>query len=151
MKVSCQILLLLAFFMLAVRFWALDMSPPGFYADEAISAGSVSCFAETGESIWGDRYPLFFETKMYPVSPVFVYLGAAWRHVFGGSISAFRSFAALFGILACFGVAVAAYQFWGRLAAIMALSVAALSPWAFQFSRIAWDPAITPALAVLDA
>jgi 4-amino-4-deoxy-L-arabinose transferase-like glycosyltransferase len=135
--------------MLVARFWMLGASPPGFFSDEAAPAGTVLCFAETGESILGDKHPLFFETGLYPISPVFVYGATPWVRVFGGSIVSFRSFAALFGVLACFGAAAVAYQLYGRLAALFTLTVAACSPWAFQFSRIAWDPALAPAFVVM--
>jgi 4-amino-4-deoxy-L-arabinose transferase-like glycosyltransferase len=146
---SCRILILLALSMLLLRFWKLDASPPGFAFDEVIAAGTVSCFTQTGESLFGDRHPLFFDAKVgSPLSPVFVYLGTLWGWVFGTSISSFRGFAAFFGVLACVGAAGAAYYFRGRLASILALAVAALSPWSFQFSRIAWDAALAPAFVV---
>jgi len=146
---SCRILTILALSMLLLRFWELDASPPGFAFDEVISAGTVSCFAQTRESLFGERYPIFFDAKVgSPLSPVFVYLGTMWAWTFGTSISSFRGFAAFFGVLACIGAAAAAYYFRGRVASTMALAVAALSPWSFQFSRIAWDAALAPAFVV---
>jgi len=135
--------------MLFIRFWKLDVSPPGFDLDEMVAAGSVSCFAQTGESVFGVPHPFFFDARVgSPVSPVFVYMGAAWTRVFGGGIASFRGFAALFGVLACFGAAIAAYFFRGYRAAAWTLAVAALSPWSFHFSRIAWDASLAPAFVI---
>jgi 4-amino-4-deoxy-L-arabinose transferase-like glycosyltransferase len=140
----------LAFLWLALRFVALEHSPPGFHGDEFRAALNLICLGETGESAYGERWPLFVGgggEGFY--TPPFLYFGAAWAKVFGYSIASFRAIAAFFGVLT-----IAALYAWVRRAAGPEIAgwsafVAALSPWSFQFSRIAWDPPLAPAFLML--
>jgi 4-amino-4-deoxy-L-arabinose transferase-like glycosyltransferase len=135
---------------LALRFVALEHSPAGFYPDEVRGALHAICIGETGESAYGERWPVFVRGAgggFY--TPPFLYFAAGWAKLFGYSIASFRAIAAFFGV-----VTIAALYAWVRRAAgheIAAWSafVAALSPWAFQFSRIAWDPPLAPAFLLL--
>lgn len=140
----------LAIAWLALRFVALEHSPPGFYGDEVRGALHQICLGETGASAYGVRWPVFVPGAgggLY--TPPFLYFGAAWARLFGYSIASFRAIAAFFGVLT-----IAALYGWVRRAAGSEVAgwsafVAALSPWAFQFSRIAWDPPLAPAFLML--
>jgi 4-amino-4-deoxy-L-arabinose transferase-like glycosyltransferase len=140
----------LAALWIALRFVGLGHSPPGFYGDEFRGALHAICIGETGESAYGERWPLFVPGAgggLY--TPPFLYFSAAWAKLFGYSIASFRAIAAFFG-----AVAIAALYAWvrrlaGREIAAWAAFVAALSPWSFQFSRIAWDPPLAPAFLML--
>ena len=140
----------LAIVWLVLRFVGLEQSPPGFYGDEFRGALHLICIGETGESAYGERWPVFVRGAgggFY--TPPFLYFGAVWAKLFGYSIASFRAIAAFFSVLT-----IAALYGWVRRAAgpeIAAWSafVAALSPWSFQFSRIAWDPPLAPAFLML--
>lgn len=41
------------------RFFLLDISPPGFYTDEAASATQALCIAQSGYDFYGNWLPLF--------------------------------------------------------------------------------------------
>jgi len=135
---------------LVLRFVGLEQSPPGFYGDEVRAALHMICIGETGRSAYGERWPVFVRGGgggYY--TPPFLYFGAVWAKLFGTSIASFRAIAAFFSVLT-----IAALYGWVRRAAgheIAAWSVfvAALSPWSFQFSRIAWDPPLAPAFLML--
>jgi 4-amino-4-deoxy-L-arabinose transferase-like glycosyltransferase len=140
----------LAILWLVLRFVGLEHSPAGFYGDEFRGALHLICIAETGESAYGERWPAFVRGAgggLY--TPPFLYFGALWAKVFGYSIASFRAIAAFFSVLT-----IVALYGWVRRAAgheIAAWSafVAALSPWSFQFARIAWDPPLAPAFLML--
>jgi 4-amino-4-deoxy-L-arabinose transferase-like glycosyltransferase len=140
----------LALLWIALRFVGLGQSPPGFYGDEFRGALHAICLGETGESAYGERWPLFVPGAgggLY--TPPFLYFSALWAKLFGYSIASFRAIAAFFGV-----VAIAALYGWvrhaaGREIAAWSVFVAALSPWSFQFSRIAWDPPLAPAFLML--
>ena len=140
----------LAVLWLVLRFVVLEHSPPGFYGDEFRGALHAICIGETGESAYGERWPVFVRGAgggFY--TPPFLYFSAVWAKVFGYSIASFRAIAAFFSVLT-----IVALYGWVRRAAgpeIAAWSafVAALSPWSFQFSRIAWDPPLAPAFLML--
>ncbi|HEY8156212.1 MAG TPA: hypothetical protein VII72_18930 [Myxococcota bacterium] len=140
----------LAALWLALRFALLEHSPPGFYGDEFRGALHQICLGETGASAYGERWPSFVRGAgggLY--TPPFLYFGALWAKLFGYSIADFRAMAAFFGVLT-----ILALHGWvrraagGEIAAWTAF-VAALSPWSFQFSRIAWDPPLAPAFLML--
>ena len=42
-----------------LRFLGLEISPPGFYADESYGATQVMCIRETGADFFGHFLPLF--------------------------------------------------------------------------------------------
>jgi 4-amino-4-deoxy-L-arabinose transferase-like glycosyltransferase len=141
----------LAILWLVLRFVGLEQSPPGFYGDEFRGALHAICLGETGESAYHEPWPLFVPGGgggFY--TPPYLYFSAAWAKLFGYSIASFRAVAAFFSVLT-----IAALYGWvrrtaGREIAGWSVLVAALSPWSFQFARIAWDPPLAPAFLMLS-
>lgn len=124
----------------AVRFVGLEVSPPGFFYDEATGAAHSVCYQQTGADLFAKR-GIFSEVDFSGFqSAPFVIGGALWTSVFGIDVTGFRSFVAFAGVLSVLGVYVLArtlsrdphYALW-------AAALAACLPWAFQFSRISWD------------
>jgi hypothetical protein len=140
----------LMFLLNSVRFLWLDFSPPGFYIDEAVGATHVMCIKETGADFFNQTLPLFsagfgggFYTAPYLYGEVF------FTSLFGNSVFAFRAFIALVSFLT-----IGLIYLWVRKATDertgrFALLFATISPWAFQFSRIAWDPPLSPFFLIL--
>ena len=133
-----------------VRFLGLDFSPPGFFVDEAVGAAHVLCLKQTGADYFGTSYPLFsagFGGGFYTAP--FLYGEALFTSIFGNSIFAFRAFLALVTFLT-----IVLIYFWTKRetnerTARFALLFATITPWAFQFSRIAWDPPLAPLFLML--
>jgi 4-amino-4-deoxy-L-arabinose transferase-like glycosyltransferase len=138
-RLACAAIVLL---LCAARFVRLNDTPAGFYLDEAAGATTILCLAESG-------YPLFFEelpgTGTF-FTPAYVYSGAVWTKVFGTSIAAFRAHVAFYSILTIVAVFLIARRFLGIDGALLAALAAAVSPWGFQFARIAWDPPLATCL-----
>jgi 4-amino-4-deoxy-L-arabinose transferase-like glycosyltransferase len=135
---------------LALRFVGLAYSPRGFFSDEFRAALHLVCIGQTGRSGYGDPWPWFIPGAGggFYAAP-FVYLGALWVNVFGPSIESIRAIAAAFTTLAIVGLFGFVRSVAGREAAWWAALVAALSPWSFQFARIAWDPPLAPGFLML--
>lgn len=159
-KSTSTALLILISIACLCRFLFLERTPEGFYIDEAFGASNSLCIAQNFHSEKGALAPLFFpELESFHTAP-FVYFSAAWSKLFGNSIQSLRSVSAFFSCLAILGI-----YFLLRLlltkfseglseekikfASLAAATAAAVSPWSFQFARIFWDPAVTPALQVL--
>jgi 4-amino-4-deoxy-L-arabinose transferase-like glycosyltransferase len=144
---TAAVIALVIFFCL-LRFVDLENVPPGFYLDEAAIAAQVICLGDSGHDLHATPWPLFSNVLGGGyATPPFLYLGAAWTNVFGDSVASFRSFTATFGVLFVAASYLFALRLWRtRDAAWLAALCAAVSPWAFQFSRISWDPALAPAL-----
>jgi hypothetical protein len=129
-----------------MRFYHPAQSPHGFFRDEAAISANVLCLAEAGRTLDGNRWPL-----MTPVlgggysTAAWLTPAVAWADVAGTSIAAMRSFAAVCGALLVAGAFLLGFVATDsiRAGAYSALA-AAISPWAFQFSRIVWDPAVAP-------
>ena len=130
--------------MLIVRFVGLEASPPGFYNDEAHVAAHVICLSRTGRDASGQAWPLFSgsggggyatPTHLYPV--------AIWIKIFGTSIVAFRAYAAWTMCLAIGGLFFLSRLFVGTRGATYVALSACVSPWMFQFSRLAVDDPAT--------
>lgn len=143
--------LTLAFLLIAVltRFALLSDVPAGFYLDEAAGAANAICVAERGISERGERLPLFFpvfpETGTFHTAP-YIYSAAAWTRVAGTSIASFRAHVGVWSVVFICGVAAVGWRFSGRSGAIHCALAAAVSPWAFHYARVAWDPPLMPAL-----
>lgn len=122
----------------AARFVRLNDTPAGFYLDEAAGATTILCI---------DEPRLFFEE--FPgtgtfFTPAYVYSGALWTKLFGTSIAAIRAHVAFYSILTLVAVFLIARRFLGLDGALLSALAAAVSPWGFQFARIAWDPPLAP-------
>ena len=132
-----------------MRFVGLDASPPGFWIDESAHAMNAICLEQTGHDAQGVRLPLFSSAIQEFTPPTLLYSEAAWSRVFGHSIRSLRSLAATVNVLTIAGLfLIGALLFDERAGLFMALA-GAISPWSFQFSRIAWDPPLAPCFLVL--
>lgn len=130
----------------ALRFVSLEESPPGFYVDEAINAANIICVRTEGVDVKGVPTPLFAHAAPGGgfTTPPMIGLGVVWTSIFGDSIGSFRAlsaFATLITIIAIGGIGALLA---GREAALWAALLASLSPWAWIFSRISWDPPLMP-------
>jgi 4-amino-4-deoxy-L-arabinose transferase-like glycosyltransferase len=124
----------LAILWLVLRFVGLERSPPGFYGDEFRGALHAICIGETGESAYGERWPLFVSGGgggLY--TPPFLYFSAGWAQLFGYSIASFRAIAAFFSVLTIVALYGWVRQTAGRGIAAGSAVVAARSPWWVQF------------------
>jgi len=135
----------------ALRFIGLDISPPGFYADESYGATQVICLWQTGADFFGKAFPLFsISGPGEPIySPTYLYGQLLWTAVFGHSIAAFRSYAAIITTLTILFLYLYAKNLLSSRAALYIAFVATVMPWSWQFSRIAWDPPLAPLFLML--
>lgn len=139
----------LAVLALVTRFVALEQHPVGFWLDEYLGGLHLGCMSQAGQSGYGVKWPLFVPGAAGGFyTPVFLYFGMLWTKVFGLSIASVRGVSAFFVTLTIAGIFMLARRLGGRRLALWATLLACLSPWSFQFSRVAWDPPIAPAFIV---
>ena len=125
------------------RFWRLDAVPAGFYIDEAAGATQIICISQMGIDLYGDHFPLFSAggaDALY--TPFYIYGQILWTYFFGITPTGFRSFVAATSCLTIFFLYLWARRLGGKRFAFYVAFSASISPWAFQFSRIAWDPPV---------
>jgi hypothetical protein len=135
----------LVFLIQFLRFYGVSVAPPGFFWDEAAGATQVLCLKETESDFFGNHLPLFspgggggFYTAPY------IYGQMAWTSIFGNSIAAFRSFPGFVTVLTLLFFALFLRRSVGTSVTLWFLVLGSISPWSFQFSRIAWDPPLAP-------
>lgn len=148
-RVSQCFVLILIIFWFVVRFVALEVSPEGFYFDETPGATHILCLQENGRDFYGKSWPLFSSNGIgnFTNGP-YLYAGTVWTTVFGSSPTSLRAMSGFFVLLTILGIGFLAYRVGGASLGLGVLFTAALSPWAFQHSRIAWDPPLAPAFLV---
>jgi len=159
-RASIRLLVALGVVWLAVRFFGLGTSPPGFFMDEATPAINAMCLAETGRNIQGETWPLYSHAAGGGSHTlVLLAFDTVWIKIFGTSRASFRAVSGFFILLTTLGLFFTARDavklippsddrtdevarsVFPRLALLAAL----VSPWAFHFSRVGWDPPVAPA------
>ncbi len=133
-----------------IRFWDLEASPPGFYIDEAALSTAIMCVQQTGTDPFGAHLPLFSRSLSGGfVTGPYLYSGVVWTRIFGTSIFSFRALIAFYSVLTIVGLYfLARLLFLSRQAGLWSALAGAISPWSFQFSRIAWDPPLGPCFLI---
>lgn len=131
------------------RFLGLESVMPGFYTDESAISSQIICLRQTGMDYWGQTLPLVSYGAGDYTSPVHVYPAVLWTGIFGDSITSYRSFLAFFSVLTLLGLyQLANLLFRDRRAALLVALAYAVSPWSFQFARIAWNSGAAPCFLV---
>ncbi|MBN2573756.1 MAG: hypothetical protein JXP73_04260 [Deltaproteobacteria bacterium] len=164
-KAALGTLFLVGWTWLVVRFLGLELSPPGFFMDEATPAVHAMCLAQTGKNLDAQPWPLYSHAAGGGHHPItLLVFDIVWTKFFGTSRGAFRAVSAFFILLTCVGLFLLARELAARIsvapddersqAAVRAfpwlvLFAALLSPWGFQFSRVGWEAPLAPAFLVL--
>lgn len=147
--VCLKIIIILIFLSCIGRFIGLEKSPPGFYIDESDAAVNAICLQQLGVDRVGKKAPLFpTGLAQARLAPTYIYFAAGWTKIFGTSITSFRSITAFFSVLLILGLFLTARLFIGPKGALFVALAASLSPWNFQFSRIAWQSSLMPCFLI---
>lgn len=149
MKLNKILLVLVLTLGLLLRVWQLGSVPAGFYLDEASIGYDAYSILHTGKDFHGHTLPLFFESFGEWKNPVYIYATVPTVAIFGLNVFATRLPAALFGLLAVFALFLVARELFNEKLALLASTFLAVSPWALQFSRVAFEAAALPALFLL--
>lgn len=148
-----------------VRFVGLGEVPHAYWMDEAFSSAHAICLVQTGHDADGLPWSLYARACGGGVHPITLLgFNAVWQQIFGMSRAAFRAASAFWILVTCAGL----FDIARSICAMMppsipgsaeslarkafpglTLLVALLSPWSFQFSRIAWEGPLAPAFMVL--
>jgi len=150
---------------IVVRFLGLEVSPPGFFMDEATPAVHAMCLAETGKNMDGQSWPLYSHAAGGGQHPLtLLAFDIIWMKFFGTSRAAFRAVSAFWIFMTCVGLFLLCRELAARVpvapddersqSAVRAwpwlvLLAALLSPWGFQFSRVGWEAPLAPAFLTL--
>jgi len=132
-----------------LRFYQLDLIPPGFHYDEAYEAVEALRVLQTP-----GYHPIFFPGN-FGVEPLFIYLTALAFRLFGASPLAMRSVSALLGTLTVPALYLLAREMrkvdpsLPRFFPLASAAVLAGLRWHVHFSRVGIEPVLVPLAAVL--
>lgn len=149
-RIAQSVIVLVIIVASGIRFWALGTNPPGFWLDEAAFATHILCVQQTGADAYGVRRPLFsYALGGGFITPIYLYSGVTWTAVFGNSIGSLRALIAFYSVLTILGLFfLGRTLFLSTQAGLLCALAGAISPWAFIFSRIAWDQPLAPCFLV---
>lgn len=131
------ILTIVSFFL---RFYKLNLIPPGPEWDEASVGYNAYSIAQTGRDEWGNKLPLIFPAFGDYKNPLYIYLTAGVIKLFGLNIITTRFINALAGsLLPLILFFIAKILFNSNFIAILTAIFVTFSPLGIFFSRIAGD------------
>lgn len=123
-----------------LRLYKLGEVPNGLYVDEAAIGYNAYSIFETARDEYGQLFPVFLRSFGAFSSPLYVYVSAPFIGFLGLSAYSIRLVSAVSGILTIPVVYLLVERFVkGRLSALLATLIFAISPWHIFFSRGAFE------------
>jgi 4-amino-4-deoxy-L-arabinose transferase-like glycosyltransferase len=120
----------------ALRWFALDHTPPGLNQDEAIGAWISWCLLKTGRDMSGQPWPIFYAHGIGDSpSTLFFYLTMPFQAVGGLNVWTTRLPAALAGIACVPLLYWIGARLFGPATGLLAAAMLALNPWHVFLSR----------------
>lgn len=138
--ISKKIFFVIFILALLLRFYKLGIVPPGLDWDEVSNAYNAYSILKTGHDEYNNFLPLYNRSFDDYKPPLYMYLEVPSVAVFGLTPFAARLPSALLGSL----LTVTVYFLVKRLfkrenLALVAMALAAISPWQLQFSRVGFE------------
>ena len=155
MKRLFVILFVLTFFVGSfLRLYRLGDIPNSLNWDEASWGYNAYSILKTGHDEHGKSFPVSFEAFGDYKQPVYVYLDSAAVALFGLTPFAVRLPSSIFGILCMPFLAFLVYELLRKKAyakefSLAAMAFLAISPWAIQFSRVAYEATVALGFVLL--
>lgn len=134
--------ILLAIFLLGfiLRVIFLDITPPGFNADEAALGYNAYSILKTGKDEWGASFPLVFKSFSDYKPGLYVYLVTPFVAILGLNEFSVRLPSIILGALSIVLIYFLSKEFFKKESAALAASfLLSISPWHLHFSRGAWE------------
>ena len=138
-KILLALVFLIAF---GLRFYHLNINPPGLYVDEVSIGYNAYSILKTGYDEHGQFFPLWFQAFGEYKLPVYIYLTAIAELIFGVNELAVRFPSAFFGFLTVVAYYFLVKELLPRFSLdkyIFAASLLAVSPWHLHFSRAGFE------------
>lgn len=132
------ILIILLGFILRATF--LNVSPPGFNADEAALGYNAYSILKTGKDEWGNTFPILLKSFGDYKNSLYSYLSIPFIALFGLNELSVKLLSIIVGTLSIFLIYLLAKEIFKKEEIGLACAfILAISPWHIQFSRAAWE------------
>lgn len=140
MKKSLIALILIVFVGLLLRSSFLNISPPGFNADEAALGYNAYSLLKTGKDEWGSSFPLVFKSFSDYKPGGYIYLAMPFVAIFGLNEFSTRLPSIILGTLSIWLIYLVSKRiFKDEVIALSTAFLLSISPWHIHFSRGAWE------------
>lgn len=150
MKLKINYLLILIFFLgILLRFIKLDSFPVSFSWDEVAIGYNAFTIAEKGIDEYGNKYPLLFKSFEDFKLPGYIYTDALFIKALGFSDFTVRLPSALSGAFLIIAVYFLFKKIFSERIGLITSFLVAISPWALQFSRAAFEANLALFITVL--
>ena len=147
MKIALVLIIALGIFL---RFYHLDLSPGGLYADEASIGYNAYSILTAGRDEHGITWPLFFRAFGEYKNPVFIYSLVPLIAVFDLTPWTVRAAAAIWGSLALPLMFIFSYLLTkNKPLSLLATLILTLMPWHLHYSRLGFEAITLPTLFLL--
>ncbi len=137
-------------FICVIRLYGLNISPPGYYKDEAAMAVNGYCILKTGRDEFGIKWPVFFKSFDDWKSPIYIYSQLPWLAIFGEDILATKFTSAIWGLasilLFMYFIQV---KFNNKFLSLTGGILLGLLPWHYHFSRVGFELITLPFFVIL--
>lgn len=141
------LILTLAFVLRVIN---LDISPPGFNADEAALGYNAYSILKTGKDEWGEFLPIVFKSFSDYKPGIYVYLDIPFVLLLGLNEFSVRLPSILFGMVSVYLIYLLSKRiFKNELAALSSAFLLAISPWHLHYSRGAWETNVATTFMIL--
>lgn len=136
------------------RFYQLGVIPRSMDWDEVSFGYNAYSVLRTGKDEYGVSFPLTFRAFGEYKQPVYAYLDVASIGLFGLDAFAVRFPSAFFGSFSIIFVYFLTYELFRKYKfaknlALFSMALFAISPWAIQFSRIAFEANVALSLTII--
>jgi 4-amino-4-deoxy-L-arabinose transferase-like glycosyltransferase len=142
------LLILIIFFAAILRIYKLDKIPNGFTSDEAQIGYDAYSILKTGRDHHGKFLPFYPEGFTWGINPIFIYSLIPFIKIFDLSVFSIRFVSALWGILIVIGTFFLGKEIFNEKVGLISSFLVSISPWALQYSRIAWELITTPSFVI---
>lgn len=140
LKKKNLLLLLILLLGFLLRFISLDISPPGFNADEAALGYNAYSILKTGKDEWGESFPIVFKSFSDYKPGLYVYLTIPFVALFGLTELSVRLPSILLGSISIIIIYLLSKEiFKSEVASLSSAFLLAISPWHIHYSRGAWE------------
>lgn len=141
MKITAQKIFLVVFLLaLFLRFYELGIVPAGLDWDEVSNAYNAYSILKTGHDEYNNFLPLYNRSFDDYKPPLYMYLEVPSVAIFGLTPFAARLPSALLGSLSTIAIYLLVKRLFKRESlALVAMALAAISPWQLQFSRVGFE------------
>ena len=135
---------------IVLRFWQLGSNPPALDWDEASLGYNAYSILKTSKDEYGNFLPASIRSFNDYKPPLYTYLTILPVSILGLTEISVRIISALFGVISVVSSFYLVRElFKSRKLALIASFFLAVSPWAIQFSRIAFEANIALSLIIL--